>query len=101
MQIIPEHILAFFRPRCDFCKSKAGQLDRIHDTFGYHTDTYTWHKECLEDVICDPEKHGHNVVDLALKIDELVSTRDRQRRKAKERQQLRLSDAQKRHCSDV
>ena len=60
--------------KCCFCKRKTGMLYSIHSYGIYEYDMgkrIFYHPECLEIVEMDPEKHGHEMMDLALYISDM------------------------------
>lgn len=70
--------------RCVFCKGRSGNLEFVPDTtiYGYLSDfSGSWyHMECLKDVLCEPEEHGHRKIEVALEISDIIKEIERTER---------------------
>jgi len=60
--------------RCPCCKKRKG-VKRVCE-YGIYGSRYwyPYHDECLEDVLCNPEKYGHKVVDYFIGITEKIKS---------------------------
>jgi hypothetical protein len=58
--------------KCRFCKEKDGVIHSVceHGIYGEVGQRIYYHPECLEMVQMDPEKFGHRMIDMAIKIEE-------------------------------
>ena len=60
-------------PKCVLCKKRKGFRNSIewvknYGMYSEKTVEYYYHPGCIHDVLCEPEKHSHKKVDLALGI---------------------------------
>ena len=65
------------KPKCCFCKLE--NPEKVI-SWGIYDGTarYYYHQLCIEKVCYDPKKHGHRIVDLALRIlEEIEDIRER------------------------
>lgn len=64
--------MKWFSRKCVFCR-KEGNLKRVCKVWAYDSITHNYHEDCYTSVLCNPEKNGNEVVDIALEIDECLS----------------------------
>lgn len=63
---------------CLFCREYDGTeestISDVWENSVYESfrPTYKYHRKCIEDVLDNPEKHGHGKVDVALRITEAI-----------------------------
>jgi hypothetical protein len=84
--------------RCIFCKGKDGC--EYVPAFGIYGDVIAgnwYHKECLTEVICNPEKYSHNKVDMAIDIVDRIKESNRQEKMAQKDREWRC-EYLKQHC---
>jgi len=59
--------------KCPFCRSRKNvKLVPEYSDYGYIMRHWAYHDECLEEVLCHPETHGHKMVDYMLGITERI-----------------------------
>ena len=84
--------------RCIFCKSRGGT--EYVEAFGMYSESIAgnwFHRECLREIACNPEKHSIRIVDMAIDIvDRLRESKIREESMAKNVK--RRCDYIKSHC---
>jgi len=80
----------YFTRKCIFCKSKENT--EYIEAYGMYGETYSgnwYHKGCLHEVTCRPEKYPSLTVDMAIDIIDRIKRKERIRndtiRQAKEK----------------
>ena len=63
---------------CCFCGLRDG-TQTVVKRWAYSTIRHTFHEQCRQRVLGNPEKYGNGVVDIALEIDECLSYEKRRR----------------------
>jgi len=88
-----EKQLLIGKPKCYFCKAKGGLLHSVH-AFGIYGEIgmrVYYHPECLELIELEPEKFGHNMVDKALHIHELMEENKRYNKSIVEKKKEKIA----------
>jgi hypothetical protein len=64
--------------KCPACKSREDvQLVPEYGVYGGINRHWAYHDECLQEVLCKPEEHGHKLVDYMLGIAERLEKHQR------------------------
>lgn len=72
--------------RCPCCKKwKGAKRAKEYGIYG-SVYLYPYHDDCLEDVLCYPEKYGHKIVDYFIGITEKLKSQ--QTREAQEQEYI-------------
>lgn len=94
MNILSEMLYFFGWPqsRCLICKKKDDYIEFVNDYGIYSSAWQPFHYKCVKDVIDNPNKYSHRIVDHAIWITELLEIQEKEREhekgnlwKAKER----------------
>lgn len=64
--------------KCCLCKQRDENTLCIPDYGVYNEEMVYYHEKCLERISSDPEQYGHNQIDLALHITELIEQHNKQ-----------------------
>lgn len=96
-----------FKPfrKCFLCKQTGNGLKWVSQ-YGIYMEAnkhYAYHPECLKAVLCDPEKYGHEIVDMALQIACLVKDEKEEEKRAKaimKKEQQENIEKAKKLCED-
>lgn len=75
----------WFKKKCGFCGATTDPLHYIEEAGIYLEAYYYYHTDCLDEVIADPEAHGHRKIDLALHIIYLINLAATEKARKKER----------------
>jgi len=63
--------------KCFICRRREFELKKVweiwHGEYVSHADRYYFHMDCVYDVLGEPEKYSLEVLDTALKVQELIS----------------------------
>ena len=64
------------KSKCPLCNKRRhwDELKTVKRHNSYYGKTYRYHYSCLRDVLNNPERHGHRIVDLALDITDCLSS---------------------------
>jgi len=90
-------IIKVTKKHCKFCDGSKDLNKVTEDTI--YGSTYYFHDSCLLDILCEPENHGHESVDLALTI-EIIKNYELIKENAREKTRKRkLKKAQERVCN--
>ena len=77
--------------KCQFCRQRDSALLYVprRGIYGGAGWFYAYHKSCLRDVACDPEKYSSILVDMAVEIIDLIKVwkkdEERQKKDVKEK----------------
>ena len=70
-----------FKRKCAFCRNTEKGIDpllQVVKYYEYGNTYYNYHHSCYMDALCNPEKHGHKAVDVAMEIEYCLSSERRQ-----------------------
>lgn len=94
-------IINMLTKRCIFCKSREG-TEYVPDYGIYGEESGNWyHKECLNEIACDPEKYPSRLVDMAVEMIERIKEYKKRTAEAEEREKQRIKqniEFLKSHC---
>lgn len=78
-------VLKLFR-KCFVCGQKGTELRKTPlkvygGTYNYHTVRFAYHPGCLKAVLCNPENYNNEIVDMAIKIANIIKDQKREEKR--------------------
>ena len=94
-------IINKFTKRCIFCHSKEGTVYvPAFEIYNWDGAGNWYHKSCLLEIVCAPEKHPSRSVDMANDIVDRIETRNT-REKAKQERTTKQWEHLKQQCTQL